>query len=84
MKSYKYIELDELAKRVVYDRYMPALQRDNDGMNTFADFREAVKSWDFTKQGDRIYPQAVATGVCNHCGGAMVDGMCDAPLSSAD
>ena len=22
--------------------------------------------------------------VCNHCGGQLVDGMCDAPLSNAD
>lgn len=30
------------------------------------------------------FQRALSNEVCHHCGAPMVDGMCDAPLSSAD
>lgn len=38
--------------------------------------------WRFDKHGDCLETEKAT--VCNHCGGQLVDGMCDAPLSNAD
>lgn len=94
MQSYAFHELTQFAKARVASRYYQDTMDALDAVigKVFTELERArvyestVTSWLFTYDGERIAdaPKPSPTQVCTHCGGAMVDGMCDAPLSSAD